>query len=527
MAIDTEFKVDFFRLGACCSDFWLISESYPNHDDKRIELNRKLSDYIRICGYEYLLGRSLNTLKDSIKLVEELSVNILNKEHSSDVILFLSGGVIKASYILGINAYNIDLKDFKVSFYDDWIYQLCLIDLKDFKEAFSMVNFALNNNSFRNWARVIDFVFQVLFSRFIISKAAEIHVLRMEKHTTYNPSLKTFIFDKKSYLKDHGYLSFESIWTELQEIICDEIDFGSKPIKNFTNVNDHIKTYKYGYAKISYLSIEFIEMINHLFNYGIDLHQFNSKIFRSDYDEYFIVLFYNELNGFVNSVLVTSDNPTHIDISEEIIGLIGDHSEFNAKKIYILHNHPSGNDYASHSDLKIIAKILNEIEELNLSVTIEDFIIYAGRTISSFKNAILKLKSYPQEKRIDTSIIDDIIDSSVSFKYGIEFDEHYNPVRNSIGWANFILHVILKDLVILDEGDDPDEINKIIRHYLSNCIVEPSIDNLIKFENGKLCLSIIIDDYSIFDLRNKFKVSFKELTLDLINSWTVRKNLLN
>ena len=59
------------------------------------------------------------------------------------------------------------------------------------------------------------------------------------------------------------------------------------------------------------------------------------------------------------------------------------------RHVFVLHNHPSGVGYAADQDLKWVLSFIRHLDELAPGVyTVEDFIVYAGRTTASYREAV-------------------------------------------------------------------------------------------------------------------------------------------
>ncbi len=171
--------------------------------------------------------------------------------------------------------------------------------------------------------------------------------------------------------------------------------------------------------------------------------------------EHAYVLSVDENNNPINVSIVAVGSLTEVDSGSQLVFRVPILSD--AKGIYFIHNHPSGDTKPSYNDVIVLSRLMASGEELGIEVV-------DGLIVSCYNADVRSMK--------DNALIDDSYFSTLKtpsvneevFQYQVKENTMKNQLEQ---YANENYEGFIKDLISLEKGiKDEDTLNQIYQEYM-------------------------------------------------------------
>lgn len=187
--------------------------------------------------------------------------------------------------------------------------------------------------------------------------------------------------------------------------------------------------------------------------------------------EHAYVLSVDENNIPINVSIVAVGSLTEVDSGSQLVFRVPILSD--AKGIYFIHNHPSGDTKPSYNDVIVLSRLMASGEELGIEVV-------DGLIVSCYSADVRSMK--------DNALIDDSYFSTLKtpsvneevFQYQVKENTMKNQLEQ---YANENYEGFIKDLISLEKGiKDEDTLNQIYQEYMKQDnipLLSKELDELI------------------------------------------------
>lgn len=171
--------------------------------------------------------------------------------------------------------------------------------------------------------------------------------------------------------------------------------------------------------------------------------------------EHSYVLSVDENNNPINISIVAVGSLTEVDAGSQLVFRVPILSD--AKGIYFIHNHPSGDTTPSYKDVIVLSRLIASGEELGIKVI-------DGLIVSCYNADVCSIK--------DNALVDDSYYNNVgatSLKEEVfQYQAKENTMKNQLEqYANENYEGFIKDLISLEKGiKDEDTLNQIYQEYM-------------------------------------------------------------
>lgn len=188
--------------------------------------------------------------------------------------------------------------------------------------------------------------------------------------------------------------------------------------------------------------------------------------------EHSYVLSVDENNNPINVSIVAIGSLTEVDAGSQLVFRVPILSD--AKGVYFIHNHPSGDTTPSYKDVIVLSRLMASGEELGIEVI-------DGLIVSCYNADVRSMK--------DNALIDDSYFSTLKtpsvneevFQYQVKENTMKNQLEQ---YANENYEGFIKDLISLEKGiKDQDTLNQIYSEYMKQDdiqILSKELDDLIE-----------------------------------------------
>lgn len=188
--------------------------------------------------------------------------------------------------------------------------------------------------------------------------------------------------------------------------------------------------------------------------------------------EHSYVLSVDENNNPINVSIVAIGSLTEVDAGSQLVFRVPILSD--AKGVYFIHNHPSGDTTPSYKDVIVLSRLIASGEELGIKVI-------DGLIVSCYNADVCSIK--------DNALIDDSYYNNVGttslkeevFQYQVKENGMQNKLEK---YANENYEGFIKDLISLEKGiKDQDTLNQIYSEYMKQDdihILSKELDDLIE-----------------------------------------------
>ena len=163
----------------------------------------------------------------------------------------------------------------------------------------------------------------------------------------------------------------------------------------------------------------------------------------------------DENNNPINVSIVAIGSLTEVDAGSQLVFRVPILSD--AKGIYFIHNHPSGDTTPSYKDVIVLSRLIASGEELGIKVI-------DGLIVSCYNADVCSIK--------DNALVDDSYYNNVgatSLKEEVfQYQVKENTMKNQLEqYANENYEGFIKDLISLEKGiKDEDTLNQIYQEYM-------------------------------------------------------------
>ena len=171
--------------------------------------------------------------------------------------------------------------------------------------------------------------------------------------------------------------------------------------------------------------------------------------------EHSYVLSVDENNNPINVSIVAIGSLTEVDAGSQLVFRVPILSD--AKGVYFIHNHPSGDTTPSYKDVIVLSRLIASGEELGIKVI-------DGLIVSCYNADVCSIK--------DNALVDDSYYNNVgatSLKEEVfQYQVKENTMKNQLEqYANENYEGFIKDLISLEKGiKDEDTLNQIYQEYM-------------------------------------------------------------
>lgn len=188
--------------------------------------------------------------------------------------------------------------------------------------------------------------------------------------------------------------------------------------------------------------------------------------------EHSYVLSVDENNNPINVSIVAVGSLTEVDAGSQLVFRVPILSD--AKGIYFIHNHPSGDTTPSYKDVIVLSRLIASGEELGIKVI-------DGLIVSCYNADVRSIK--------DNALVDDSYYNNVGamslkeevFQYQVKENGMQNKLEK---YANENYEGFIKDLISLEKGiKDQDTLNQIYSEYMKQDdiqILSKELDDLVE-----------------------------------------------
>ena len=171
--------------------------------------------------------------------------------------------------------------------------------------------------------------------------------------------------------------------------------------------------------------------------------------------EHSYVLSVDENNNPINISIVAIGSLTEVDAGSQLVFRVPILSD--AKGIYFIHNHPSGDTTPSYKDVIVLSRLIASGEELGIKVI-------DGLIVSCYNADVCSIKD---NALVDDSYYNNVIATSLKeevFQYQVKENTMKNQLEQ---YANENYEGFIKDLISLEKGiKDEDTLNQIYQEYM-------------------------------------------------------------
>lgn len=188
--------------------------------------------------------------------------------------------------------------------------------------------------------------------------------------------------------------------------------------------------------------------------------------------EHSYVLSVDENNNPINISIVAVGSLTEVDAGSQLVFRVPILSD--AKGIYFIHNHPSGDTTPSNNDRFVLKKLIVGGKELGLEV-------HDGLIIGAYNADVYSIIN---DELVDDSYYNNVIATSLKeevFQYQVKENGMQNKLEK---YANENYEGFIKDLISLEKGiKDQDTLNQIYSEYMKQDdihILSKELDDLIE-----------------------------------------------
>lgn len=188
--------------------------------------------------------------------------------------------------------------------------------------------------------------------------------------------------------------------------------------------------------------------------------------------EHSYVLSVDENNNPINISIVAIGSLTEVDAGSQLVFRVPILSD--AKGIYFIHNHPSGDTTPSYKDVIVLSRLIASGEELGIKVI-------DGLIVSCYNADVCSIKD---NALVDDSYYNNVITTSLKeevFQYQVKENGMQNKLEK---YANENYEGFIKDLISLEKGiKDQDTLNQIYSEYMKQDdiqILSKELDDLIE-----------------------------------------------
>lgn len=188
--------------------------------------------------------------------------------------------------------------------------------------------------------------------------------------------------------------------------------------------------------------------------------------------EHSYVLSVDENNNPINVSIVAIGSLTEVDAGSQLVFRVPILSD--AKGVYFIHNHPSGDTTPSYKDVIVLSRLIASGEELGIKVI-------DGLIVSCYNADVCSIKD---NALVDDSYYNNVITTSLKeevFQYQVKENGMQNKLEK---YANENYEGFIKDLISLEKGiKDQDTLNQIYSEYMKQDdiqILSKELDDLIE-----------------------------------------------
>lgn len=188
--------------------------------------------------------------------------------------------------------------------------------------------------------------------------------------------------------------------------------------------------------------------------------------------EHSYVLSVDENNNPINVSIVAIGSLTEVDAGSQLVFRVPILSD--AKGVYFIHNHPSGDTTPSYKDVIVLSRLIASGEELGIKVI-------DGLIVSCYNADVCSIKD---NALVDDSYYNNVIATSLKeevFQYQVKENGMQNKLEK---YANENYEGFIKDLISLEKGiKDQDTLNQIYSEYMKQDdiqILSKELDDLIE-----------------------------------------------
>lgn len=171
--------------------------------------------------------------------------------------------------------------------------------------------------------------------------------------------------------------------------------------------------------------------------------------------EHSYVLSVDENNNPINVSIVAIGSLTEVDAGSQLVFRVPILSD--AKGVYFIHNHPSGDTTPSYKDVIVLSRLIASGEELGIKVI-------DGLIVSCYNADVCSIKD---NALVDDSYYNNVITTSLKeevFQYQVKENGMQNKLEK---YANENYEGFIKDLISLEKGiKDEDTLNQIYQEYM-------------------------------------------------------------
>lgn len=519
----------FFKLGIACAFIPISEDANAEFGTEEQKWLIELIDALRVCGLRDLSERTPKTYRDLGVLAGETESHVENLTTPDDFVLFYCGMFLEVSLILLIKkipGYN-QIPNIGVDNFDRLMSKIYTLIMLNHSTEF------LLRSTFYEMAEkkeilpshLIKIVLNCLDKKIIITRTPERKISDLLEMV----ALGQIIVHKKgeAYLHDSTIQELTRRWDNVIDSIYLEIEFGSSSLLSFREKRSRVQITRDSFSSVTFCTLdrELLTKLSNIIDWDYDkFTAFTTKLLRNDHDEYFIILFYKKEYGIFWGGIYTSFISSKVDITASLITdalklqVEIEKEKFNVDRVIFLHNHPSGTGYLSESDLKLAIEIERNLKDIMTNHEIYDFLVYAGNTTTSFKEALEAIRQIKKSSPISQDEINKVMEEHVIFKYTKYSENNYNPVHNLFGWAKYC---ITQKLYKMDTNDDFSAF-EVADHYIKNAKLIIESDNPISLKNGTMLISPELELYNFSELAD----TLTQVCQELIESWNFRSSIL-
>lgn len=187
--------------------------------------------------------------------------------------------------------------------------------------------------------------------------------------------------------------------------------------------------------------------------------------------EHAYVLSVDENNNPINVSIVAVGSLTEVDAGSQLVFRVPILSD--AKGIYFIHNHPSGDTTPSYKDAIVLSRLISSGEELGIEVIDGLIVSCYNADVHSISNNALVDDSY--FSTLKTPSVNEEV-----FQYQVKENTMKNQLEQ---YANENYEGFIKDLISLEKGiKDEDTLNQIYQEYMKQDnipLLSKELDELI------------------------------------------------
>ena len=217
--------------------------------------------------------------------------------------------------------------------------------------------------------------------------------------------------------------------------------------------------------------------------------------------EHAYVLSVDENNNPINVSIVAIGTLSNVDAGSQLVFRVPILSD--AKGIYFIHNHPSGDTTPSYEDVIVLSRLIASGEELGIEVI-------DGLIVSCYNADVHSM--------IDNTLIDDSYFSTLktpSLKEEIiQYQAKENTMKNQLEqYANENYEGFIKDLISLEKGiGDEDILNQIYQEYMKQDNIpllskelDELVDKTLEIEKSQKVYLNVHNSFAKLNVESKYE----------------------